>query len=133
MRSIFEASCFSDPAAVRQLAAGKHLVCLKFPGDLGSVYCHVNVLSASSSVLSNVLEDTQQEQGEVPTIPLAGDSDVGLWQLALGLIYRLDNAAITLDKAEALLLLAHKYDMHQITGRCPPPHTHTHSMCVCTQ
>jgi hypothetical protein len=49
---------------------------------------------------------------------VAGDSDLSVWSLALGLIYRLENATITLDNAQALLLLAHKYDMRSITGAC---------------
>jgi hypothetical protein len=110
-------SCFSDPAAVRELAsAGERLVCLQFPDELGSLYCHSFVLSSSSSVLRNVLEDTQQQKGELCTIPLAGDSDVSVWSLALGLIYGVEAATVTLDNAQALLLLAHKYDMARIIG-----------------
>jgi hypothetical protein len=47
----------------------------------------------------------------VCTIPLAGDSDISVWSLALGLMYQLETANITMDKAQALLLLsssAHK-------------------------
>lgn len=111
------ASCFSDAAAVRELAAaGERLVCLEFPDGLGSLYCHSFVLSSSSTVFRHVLEDTQQQHDELCTIPLAGDSDVSLWSLALGLMYRMETAAITLDNAQALLLLSHKYDMSQIMG-----------------
>jgi hypothetical protein len=112
---------FSDAAAVRKLAgAGERLVCLQFPDGLGSLYCHSFVLSSRSTVLRNVLEDTQQQQGQLCTIPLAGDSNVSLWKLALGLMYRLSLSAINLENAQPLLLLAHKYDMSCITGRCAP-------------
>lgn len=115
---------FSDAAALRKLAgAGERLVCLQFPDGLGSLYCHSFVLSSSSTVLRNILEDTQQhcwQQGQLCIIPLAGDSNVSLWKLALGLMYRLSLSAINLDNAQPLLLLAHKYDMSCITGRCAP-------------
>ena len=110
---------FSDAAAVRKLAAvGERLVCLEFPDGLGSLYCDSCFLSFSSPVLRNVLEDTQQhqQQGHLCTIPLAGDSDVSVWKLALGLIYHLKTATITLDSAKRLLLLADKWDMECIKG-----------------
>jgi hypothetical protein len=110
---------FSDATAVLKLAGtGERLVCLQFPG-LHSLYCHSFVLSSSSTVLRNVLEDTQQQQSQLCTIPLAGDNDVSLWKLALGLMYRLSASTINLGNAQPLLLLAHKYDMCCITGECP--------------
>lgn len=114
---------FSDAEAVRELAAaGERLVCLQFPQGLGSLYCHSCSLSISSPVLRHVLEDTQRDdQAKLCTIPLAGDSDVDVWKLALGLIYRLKDATITLENAQGLLLLAHKYDMASIISRCHPP------------
>jgi hypothetical protein len=122
---------FTDAAAVRALAGdSERLVCLKLPEGLGSLYCHSCFLSFSSPVLRNAMDDTQQREqqageDQLCTIPLAGDSDLGVWQLALGLIYRLDSAVITLGNAQALLLLAHKYDLRRITGEptasTPPP------------
>lgn len=111
---------FSDADAVRQLgAAGERMVCLQFPDGLGLLYCHSCLLSISSPVLRHVLEDTQRDdQAKLCTIPLAGDSDVSVWKLALRLIYRMKDATITLDNAHLLLLLAHKYDMECITGGC---------------
>jgi hypothetical protein len=107
---------FSDAAAVRDLAAaGERLVCLEFPDGLGSLYAHSFALSSNSPVLRNVLEDTQQ-QGHICTIPVAGDSNISVWKLALGLIYRIKTATVTLENAEGLLLLADKWDMECITG-----------------
>lgn len=69
---------FSDASAVRQLAAaGERLVCLEFPDGLGSLDCHSFLLSFSSPVLRHVLDDTQQ-QDQLCTIPLAGDSDISV-------------------------------------------------------
>jgi hypothetical protein len=114
---------FSNAAAVRELAgAGERLVCLQFPdAGLGPLYCHSCLLSFSSTVMRNVLEDTQQQQQQQDqcTLPLTDDSDVSVWKLALGLIYRLETATVTLDNAQALLLLAHKYDIRCITGMPP--------------
>jgi hypothetical protein len=111
---------FSDAAAVRELAApGERLVCLQFPEGLGSLHCHSCLLALISPVLRHVLEDTRSDdQAKLCTIPLAGDSDVSMWKLALRLIYRMKDATITLDNAHLLLLLAHKYDMECITGGC---------------
>lgn len=117
---------FSSIATVSELAAaGERMVCLLFPEGLGALYCHSFLLSFYSPVLRNVLEDTPQQE-QLFTIPLSGDSDVSLWNLALGMIYHQDTATtITLDNAQALLLLAHKYDMRYITCECaPPPLTH---------
>jgi hypothetical protein len=112
---------FSNAEAERELAgAGERLVCLQFPDEgLGPLYCHSCLLSFSSAVMRNVLEDTQQQQEQMCTIPLKDDNDVSTWELALGLIYRLETALVTLDNAQALLLLAHRYDMRCITGMLP--------------
>jgi hypothetical protein len=108
---------FSDAAGVRDLAAaGERLVCLEFPDGLGSLYAHSFAISSNSPVLRSVLEDTQQ-QGDICTIPLAGDSDISVWKLALGLIYHVKTATITLANAHGLLLLADKWDMDCITGK----------------
>jgi hypothetical protein len=128
MGNLFESdyfSCFRDPATVRELAAaGERLVRLEFSEGLGSLYCHSYVLSSSSTVLRNVLEDAQQQQGQLCTIPLAGDTDVNVWKLALGLMYQLDTADITLDNAQALLLVADKWEMRRIKGKPSPlPYT----------
>lgn len=126
---------FTDAAAVRGLAGhSERLVCLKLPGGLGSLYCHSCFLSFSSPVLRHAMDDTQpkeqqQQEDQLCTIPLAGDSDLSVWQLALGLIYRLDSAVITLANAQALLLLAHKYDMRRITGKwCANTPARTHHL-----
>jgi hypothetical protein len=129
---------FSDAAAVRELAAaGERMVCLQFPESLGSLYCHSCLLALSSPVLRNVLEDTQHD-AQLCTIPLAGDTNVSVWKLALGLIYHLKAATITLDNAQTLLLLAHKYDMDCVTGGCRPRISLVHNarmhhikMCAC--
>jgi hypothetical protein len=118
---------FSDASAVRKLAAaGDQLVRLDFPGGLGPLYCHKFLLSFSSPVLRHVLEDIKQEEGEQCSIPVTGDSDVSIWKLVLSLIYRLETATIALENAGALLLLAHKYDMRSITGRCATPSSAPH-------
>jgi hypothetical protein len=108
---------FGDAEAVRQLqSSGERLVCLEFPEKHDSLYCHSALLSVSSPVLRTVLEDTQHHEQDQPCIPLTGDSDVGVWKLALGLMYHMETAKLTLDNAQALVLLAHKYDMRHITG-----------------
>jgi hypothetical protein len=129
---------FTSMTTVSELAGTcERMVCLQFPEGLGSLYCHSFLLSFSSTVLRHVLEDTQKQDDQLCTIPLAGDSDLSVWQLALGRIYRLDSATITLDNAQALLLLAHKYDMRSVTGKPPPPRHPTpplHSLnmgCAC--
>lgn len=108
---------FIDADAVRELAAaGERMVRLEFCEGLGSLHCHSFALSSSSSVLRNVWDDTQQQDSQLCTIPLAGESYISTWSLALGLIYHLETATVTLHNALSLLLLADKYDMHSITG-----------------
>lgn len=107
---------FADAASVRQLIRTKEpLVCLTFP-DKTSLYSHKSHLSLASGVLSNVLEDTQQSD-KFFTVPL-DDADAAVWQVALGLIHaghHLDSCKVTLENAQALLLLAHKYEIPSIT------------------
>lgn len=111
--------CKDSAAVQKRAAAGERLVCLEFPVGLGWLYCHSYVLSASSSFFRNVLGDTQQQQRELCSIPLTDESNVAVWEVALRLMYGEDPAKHTnLENAQALLLLAHEYDMVHIQGGC---------------
>jgi hypothetical protein len=110
---------FADPGAVRALVPGseQRLVCLSFP-DGTHLYSHQVALALTSGVLRNVLEDTEQQTKEqYTTIPLDDSADaVASWQLALAFMHHQTSGRITMDNAQGLLLLAHKYEVTSIVG-----------------